>query len=549
VIWKGIDSWPTRKMLFLEGEFDVCVVPRANMYDLLSGDTHTAIAGINLVYNIPALQNDVMLFTFSVPSASPYQSYVGYPTHKTGGQQFFFNNSHMRRAFAWALNYTAYIKDAWFGEAIEQRTWWVEGLAPASYKNTNASMPQRTLDLTQMQNELNLAVIGGFNVGTEGFEMTLAYNIGNDQRLIACNLIAQAFLSLGSKYKCNVVGLEWWLWSYVLNPGEPGRQSMYDVGWLADFADPHNFCEPYQASWGAFCSGQFDQANNAMPEDQALVDQEINAALVEPDPAKREAMYQDLQYRYWLDVPSFPLVQPTGRRFARDWVQGWYYNALYPGLYAYDLWKSTEPLENVDVDITGTVTPATPTYNPVYIFHNQMRIGNGDPSPASMTYTLHVTRNDANSAITILYAAVALSRTLGSDKQYANGTYVALLVGGSASATVIWWEDGTNQVMAGNTTGIPYDVAGEAYPINANANDTDHGNNQQPAGTLVAKTLMGDITGNGFVDIFDAIQMANAFGTMTDQYRFKADADLNGDGRIDIFDAILLANNFNNHVP
>jgi hypothetical protein len=36
---------------------------------------------------------------------------------------------------------------------------------------------------------------------------------------------------------------------------------------------------------------------------------------------------------------------------------------------------------------------------------------------------------------------------------------------------------------------------------------------------------------------------------MTGHYRFKADADLNGDGRIDIFDAILLANNFNNHVP
>ncbi len=35
VIEKGIDSWPTRKMLFLEGEFDVAVVPRANMFDLL----------------------------------------------------------------------------------------------------------------------------------------------------------------------------------------------------------------------------------------------------------------------------------------------------------------------------------------------------------------------------------------------------------------------------------------------------------------------------------------------------------------------------------
>ena len=120
----------------------------------------------------------------------------------------------MRRAFAWALNYTAYIKDAWFGEAIVERTWWVEGLSPASYKNTNASMPQRDLNLTEMQNELNLAVIDGFNVGTEGFEMTLAYNIGNDQRLIACNLIAQAFQSLSPKYKCNVVGLDWPFWSY-----------------------------------------------------------------------------------------------------------------------------------------------------------------------------------------------------------------------------------------------------------------------------------------------------------------------------------------------
>jgi peptide/nickel transport system substrate-binding protein len=547
VIEKGIDSWPTRKMLFLEGEVDVCAVPRATMYDLLTS-TYNPIVGVNMVYNIPGLQNDVMLFTFSVPSESPFQSYVGYPTHKTTALQYFFNNTHIRRAFAWALDYTAYLKDAWFGEAIAERTWWVEGLSPASYKNTNASMPQRTLNTVEMQNELNLATIGGFNVGTEGFEMTLTYNVGNDQRRIACNLIAQAFLSLNSKYKCNVVGLDW---PWLLDPGpiEPGFQPMYDVGWLADFADPHNFCEPYQASWGAFCYSQFDSANNAKPEDQALIDQEINAALVEPDPAKREAMYQDLQYRYWLDVPSFPLAQPVGRRWVREWVQGWYFNALFPGLYAYDLWKSTPALENVDVDMTATVTPATPTYPVVYIFHNQMRKGNGDPSPASMTYTLHVTRNDANGAITTLYVAVGLTRTLGSDKQFANGTYVALLIGGSASATVIWWEDGTNQVMAGNTAGIPYDVAGEAYPINANANDTDHGNNQQPAGTLVAKTLVGDITGNGFVDIFDAIQMANAFGTVSGDRRWNADADLNSSGGIDIYDAILLSGNFNNHVP
>jgi len=550
VIWKGIDSWPTRKMSLLEGESDIAAVPRANMYDLLLS-AYNPIEGINLVYNIPSLQNDVMLFGFSVPPESPYQSFVGYPTHKTGPQQFFFNNTHMRRAFAWALNYTEYVQDTWFGEAIVQRSWWVDGLSPASYKNTNASMPQRTLNLAEMQNELNLAVLDGFNVGTEGFEVTLLYNIGSDQRSLVYVRIAQAFQSLGAKYKCNVVGLDW---PAFLEAENNGWLPMYDVGWLADFADPDNFCEPYQASWGAFCNVQFNKTCNAMPEDQTFVDEEIRAALVEPDPAKRGAMYQDLQYRYWLDVPSFPLVQPTGRRFARDWVQGWYYNALYPGLYAYDLWKSALPPGNVDVDMTAAVTPATPTYNPVYIFHNQMRIGyhdgSGDTSPASMTYNLHVRRNVDTSGFTTLYVALGLRRVSATDDQFANATYVTLLNGGDATATVIWWEDGTNQTMAGNTTGISYAVSGVAQVFApSNAIDSVPANNVQAAGTLVAKTLIGDITGDGFIDIFDAIRVAIVFGITQYHPEYNPDADLNGDGVINIFDAILFANNFNKHVP
>jgi hypothetical protein len=244
------------------------------------------------------------------------------------------------------------------------------------------------------------------------------------------------------------------------------------------------------------------------------------------------------------------LVQPSGRRFARDWVQGWYYNALYPGLYAYDLYKSVVSTVNVDVDMTATVTPATPTYNPVYIFHNQMRKGNGDASAASMTYNLHVKRNADASGITTLYIALGLRRNSTTDDQFANATFVSLLNGGDTTATVIWWEDGTNQIMAGSTTGTSYAVTGVAQVLApSNAVDNVPANNVQAAGTLVAKTLVGDITGNGFLDIFDAIQLANAFGTSTGQARYNADADLNSSGGIDIFDAILLAGNFNKHVP
>jgi parallel beta-helix repeat protein len=61
--------------------------------------------------------------------------------------------------------------------------------------------------------------------------------------------------------------------------------------------------------------------------------------------------------------------------------------------------------------------------------------------------------------------------------------------------------------------------------------------------------LVGDINDDGTVDIFDAIQLANAFGTSTGQPMYKANADLNNSGMVDIFDAILLSNNFNKHVP
>jgi hypothetical protein len=333
---------------------------------------------------------------------------------------------------------------------------------------------------------------------------------------------------------------------------------MYDVGWLADFADPDNFCEPYQASWGAFCSGQFDFDNNAMPEDQAFVDNEISAAMIEANPTTRHDMYWDLQARYWNDVPSFPLVQPAGRRFARDWVQGWYFNALYPGLYAYDLYKSVASTVNVDVDMTATVTPATPTYPTVYIWHGAMRVPGGLAlRNASMTYNLHVVRKADASGITTLYTAVGLRRNAtgvgfgGFDDQYANATFVALLSGGSATGTVIWWEDGTTQIMYGSAAGVQYDVSGVAQVLApTNALDNVQTNNVQGAGLLKAySAIVGDITGNGIVDIFDAIKLATAFGSTSTTPGWNVDADLNADLKVDIFDAILLANHFNQAVP
>jgi hypothetical protein len=55
----------------------------------------------------------------------------------------------------------------------------------------------------------------------------------------------------------------------------------------------------------------------------------------------------------------------------------------------------------------------------------------------------------------------------------------------------------------------------------------------------------GDILPNGTVDIYDAIELANAFNSKPGRPNWNANADINGDNVVDIYDAIILANNYN----
>ena len=103
-------------------------------------------------------------------------------------------------------------------------------------------------------------------------------------------------------------------------------------------------------------------------------------------------------------------------------------------------------------------------------------------------------------------------------------------------------------MITGTKAGKTYTVGAETQPFSPGANDTDQSDNKVTNGTFVAKTLPGDITGDGVVDIYDALVLAGAFGSSTGGKKWNADADLNSDGTIDIYDAIILAGNFNKSV-
>jgi hypothetical protein len=56
--------------------------------------------------------------------------------------------------------------------------------------------------------------------------------------------------------------------------------------------------------------------------------------------------------------------------------------------------------------------------------------------------------------------------------------------------------------------------------------------------------IVGDINGDGVVNILDGILLSNAFGSAPGNSKWNPEADLNGDGIVNILDAIILANNF-----
>jgi hypothetical protein len=55
----------------------------------------------------------------------------------------------------------------------------------------------------------------------------------------------------------------------------------------------------------------------------------------------------------------------------------------------------------------------------------------------------------------------------------------------------------------------------------------------------------GDMNGDGEVDIYDAVILANAFNSKPGKPSWNANADINGDNVVDIYDAIILGNNWN----
>ncbi len=151
----------------------------------------------------------------------------------------------------------------------------------------------------------------------------------------------------GSAFKVNVKEITW---SKTISDYLASNLPMFDIAWLADFADADDFARAYMHCSGAFAYYQGYTAANGWG---TLKDQLVDKAMMTPDGPVRQALYQQLQQIYYNDCPSFPLGNPRGRYFCQYWVKGWYYNPMYPSPYYYTMWKADDCWYDVSGSTVG----------------------------------------------------------------------------------------------------------------------------------------------------------------------------------------------------
>ncbi len=62
--------------------------------------------------------------------------------------------------------------------------------------------------------------------------------------------------------------------------------------------------------------------------------------------------------------------------------------------------------------------------------------------------------------------------------------------------------------------------------------------------SLAIRGYVGDVNGDGSVDVVDLLYFADAFGAVSGDLNYSPDCDFNTDGSVDVVDLLILAGNF-----
>lgn len=304
VVWQTVEEFGPRRLALQNGDADYIDVDRADQPAV------TGMPGVTIVDDVPTLNTSAIFYQFEVRAEGNRNIGSG-KLDGNGIPPNFFTDVHVRRGFAHLFDRDRYVREALRGKGTA-----AHGPIPKGVLGYNPKGPWYELSRDKAIAEFKEA--WGGQVWERGFKFTLLYNSGNISRQIAAQMIKEAAESINPKFQIEVQGVPWA--TYL--PQYRSRQlPMYVLGWIADFADPHNFAQPFMSSKGAFTGIQHYKNDEA--------DRLIEAAARETDPKKRAALYNQIEEIAFRDIPTLYTVHGVRFVVRRSWVRGWYHNPMF----------------------------------------------------------------------------------------------------------------------------------------------------------------------------------------------------------------------------
>lgn len=308
------DSRERRRRL-AEGESDAAFVERRYL------DQFEGLPGVIVTDGLPALEaQNTFLFNLSVETKN--NAWLGSGALGDGTPPDFFADVDVRKGFAFAFDYDAFIKEGYRSKAIQ-----AHGPIPAVLFGYNPKQKPWPFSPSQAESAFKRAKNG--LIWEKGFALSMAYTEGNSERRIACRLMKEGVEKLNPNFHVDCRPLPE---SKLLDEFRAKRLPAFVYRWILDYPDPHNAVEPFLHSNGYFAS----MLGYKNPRADAM----IEAASAEVDPALRKKLYFELQALAIYDAPAVFTADSYNIVVRRAKVQGWLYHPIQPYGTLYEVTKT-----------------------------------------------------------------------------------------------------------------------------------------------------------------------------------------------------------------
>ena len=231
----------------------------------------------------------------------------------------FFTDINVRKCFNYSFDPDAYIDQVLQGQGQQ-----ITMALPPSYLGYDPEVLTYAYDPAAAEEACRAAWDG--QVWENGFELTIAYNTGSEDRQAVAEILKANLEFLNPNFRINIRNVAWP--DYLDQRGQ-NLLPVSVIGWLPDYADPDNYIYTFYAQDGYY-------ANQA-----SFVDEEITQlaqqARTSFDEAERVELYSQLGNLAYEAAPYVLLPSGVPFRAARSNLEGVYFNPMLSGEYQ---WKN-----------------------------------------------------------------------------------------------------------------------------------------------------------------------------------------------------------------